>query len=99
MEWNAVRQNTILSLHSVNFLPAAMLARYSLLEEADHRLVRRIRLRDDGLLFALSRCFLWDERVTPDQFAHDCGISQAWQGGSWANYNVPPQGPGIHFVG
>jgi len=83
LEWQAVRQNSLLSLHPVNFLPEPILERYPLLGEADHELVRRVQLRDNGLMFALSRCFTWDARVTPDQFAHELGISQAWQGGSW----------------
>ena len=83
LELSALRRNALLSLHPVNYLPLSILQRYPKLEDVDPELIRRIQLRDDGLLLALSRCFIWDERVVPDQFAQEMGISQAWQGGSW----------------
>jgi len=84
MEWQAVSRRSLLSLYSVNYLSESILERYPLLQEAEDGLVRRVQLRESGVMFALSRCFIWDERVTPDQFSHELGISQAWQGGSWA---------------
>jgi hypothetical protein len=89
MEWQAVSRRILLSLYSVNYLSEPILERYPLLQEAEDGLVRRVQLRENGLMIALSRCFIWDERVTPEQFSHESGISQAWRGGSWAT-----SGPG-----
>lgn len=81
LEWQAAREHTLLSLYAINFLSEAILERYPLLDDADAALVRRVRLRDDGMMLALSRCFIWNEMVIAGDFASSLGISQAWQGG------------------